>query len=892
MSPIPLRFFFTLFPLLALAPSAPAQPHSSRTDFMTSPSSTSTTTPAAAWIWTSSSDPAPVNRFTWFRREIQLAELPADATLLFAADSTARLLINGQVVRRKVARYHEPEITAEVVNAGPYLKPGRNVVTVLHHNWGPVITFQRTANAHAGLLLAGEWISTDSSWKWTTAPQFLQHEEQIIGVAGGAPRIRFPVVMDGRADLAGDINSPGFDDSAWPQAVVVSDAPWDKTPPDRVETPGQREYPALPLTALAAGRLETRGATTTAPKAIADSIRQAHVQPDAQLTSAALDFIAGSPFVLRGRAGESRYVTFDFARPVHGYPLLHIAGATSGTMVDFGYAEIALSLHTGELHVREDGWIDPTGVVGSGYADRYIARDGAQTAEIPEERTARWLTLHVHFLRDGELVLDKVGIIKSQFPINPVGSFQCGDPVIDQIVRLCVDHAEVTMTDAYVDTPGREDGQWIEDAQLRASIAERWFADTTLRRLLLRTHAQSQGPDGHTHPFAPSNYPAYPATYDWSIQWVATLWDEYMWSGDTDLVRHYWPVLTRYWENVLARVNEEGLWQTPAVLADIRVGVHADKPHQSSGMVTPVVIERLKWSARLAEAIGETIQSEAWNRAAEKMAEAFRRHHVIAARENVPAHVGDIFDPQDPAVARGFSQASQLAASYTGLLSPEQARQVLEYTFPAPEGTPPAGVTRWNNPTHVYRALKALTTAGMPERAVSHLKERYLPYLPASPSNPLSLRLQGPFGGPLPEYWVSREDLGLKPGELNPAQPEDPTGSHGWGAVPLYWLHEHLLGVTLTAPGGARIRIAPETGGLPFVSGWTNTPKGPVYVYYDPQQWTVEAVLPAGVTADLVRPAPFAGKRVELVQEAGGAEKNVAESIGVTGPGRFYLRCY
>lgn len=50
----------------------------------------------------------------------------------------------------------------------------------------------------------------------------------------------------------------------------------------------------------------------------------------------------------------------------------------------------------------------------------------------------------------------------------------------------------------------------------------------------IRTLAQSQGPDGQLHPFAPSNYPAYPAPYDWSVQWAAMLYDQYMWSGKFD----------------------------------------------------------------------------------------------------------------------------------------------------------------------------------------------------------------------------------------------------------------------------------------------------------------------------------------------------------------------
>jgi hypothetical protein len=117
----------------------------------------------AAWIWSDLSDPTPRNRFTYFRKVVDLARLPDDATLHFAADSNARLYINGQIVRRKVSRYHEEKIRTEVVNAGPHLHIGKNVVVVLHHNWGNIITFQRTGNKHAGLYLDSSWIKTDAT---------------------------------------------------------------------------------------------------------------------------------------------------------------------------------------------------------------------------------------------------------------------------------------------------------------------------------------------------------------------------------------------------------------------------------------------------------------------------------------------------------------------------------------------------------------------------------------------------------------------------------------------------------------------------------------------------------------------------------------------------------
>jgi hypothetical protein len=127
---------------------------------------------------------------------------------------------------------------------------------------------------------------------------------------------------------------------------------------------------------------------------------------------------------------------------------------------------------------------------------------------------------------------------------------------------------------------------------------------------------------------------------------------------------------------------------------------------------------------------------------------------------------------------------------------------------------------------------------------------------------------------------VSREDLGLKEGEVDPAQPGDETGSHGWGAVPLLWLHDSLLGVRILEAGGAKIRIAPQTGGLPFVAGHTMTPKGLVYVHWDPRMWRLETILPGGVEAEIVVPAPDGKTRTYHAAQPGVHVFNVTSQSG------------
>ncbi len=813
--------------------------------------------PKAGWIAATAGEPCAVNHFFYFRKEVKLTKLDGDLTLHFAADSNAHLWINGQIVRRKVTRYFEKAITTETIEAGKYLHIGVNTVVVLNHSWGPITTFQRSGCRHAGIFVSSSWLVSDDTWRVQPATEFAPNDEQILGVpsspkAQGDHRIRFAQFLYGDRIPSDKLFAAGFDDSTWASASVVQDGPWPANP-KALETPGQREESVSPILLLAQGRALEPYVQANDPKAIESGILHATYQPRGsqavELDSAKLSELK---IKVAGRAGETKYITFDFGKPVHGFPFL--TGTTSKTkpIIDFAYSELNVSPSTGELLVTTSGWLNPEAIVGKGYIDRYYARLGLQHFELPDERTARWWTIHIYFPRKGSFRITRAGFISSQYPAEIKGSFHCGDPRIDAIVRLSLEHALVSMSDTYVDTPGREDGQWLEDARLRAQLAAQWLGDVKLRQVLLRLAAESQRPDGRLHPFPPSNYPIV-ANADWAAEWVGALYDDYLWTGEPSRIREYWAEVTKWWAEVLSTVDADGLWRDDRVFADIRTGVHPSA-NQSSGIASAQIIQRLSLSIEMANAIGDGEQAASWRRIHDRMLIAFRRDHLVPAANGIPIHVDDVADPSNPSARRGFSQAAQAMAIEGGLLTPEETSEDLDYSFTSPNGSPTRGVDRWNNPTYLYRSLNALTMSGGSSRALQHLLERFGPYLPGDSRNPSPGILQGPWGGPLPEYWISREDLGITGSKLNPAQPTDPTGSHGWNSVALVWLHDSLLGVRILQPGGSLLQIKPDTAGLSYVEGTTMTPKGAVFVSWRPSLNKVEVHLPPKVRAVVVLP--------------------------------------
>ncbi len=811
---------------------------------------------SAEWIWHPDVIPMAMNRFTYFKKTFNYNVSDNDIMAYFAADSTARLYVNDKIVRRKVTRYHPSKVRPEQITLSPYLKDGENEILILHHNWGDVKNFQRDEIRRGGVFFFVPKIpelGTNENWQTAEAKQFTHHEQQIIGVIGDL-RIRFPLIIDG---------SKIDEELEWRSAIIINDGPW--TFSHDLYPKGQREEYVGVKNIIAAGLINYPAEFSTLSEKLLSDVsfpsymENAEYLPDQQLTEKFADLFSDQAVKLQLKAGETKYATFDLHMPVHGYPAFELETENAGIAVSFGYGELNVSLYDASHHVDADtGWIKTEGVVGKHYGDRYITSgNGTQSVEIPEERTARYMTMHITAPTNASIKIKKLGIVKSQYPVDWRGDFEANDTLLDQIITLSKIHAEVTMSDVYIDTPGREDGQWLEDIRLRALIAEGWIGDTDLRYLTL-AHSQESSVDGKFLSFAPQSFIEL-VSWDWGMQWITMLHDHLMWFAMTNqdtarqLANYFAIALTNYVELLIAQVDDDGLFRTNNIFADIRVGEHASDPEDVSVIAHTWLIKRLGEAIEIAdtyEIAGADIIG--WIETRERMIDAFHSYLVIDG--DVP-YAADVLYASDGRLA-GKSQAAQLSAIDAGLFAQDQAGRLMDNFFPAPVGRAPEGVTPWNNPTYLYRSLKVLTDNGLAIRAMAHLKWRMSPYLPGSPDNLTPKNLQGPYGGPLPEYFVRHEDIGLSTDAINTAQPQDPTGSHGWAAVGMVWLQDSVLGITWDGDGlgGNMLHISPDAHGLDHISGAAITPWGKVEVDWREEEGAFKISIPDNVKANIHLP--------------------------------------
>ena len=768
------------------------------------------------FVWRSDSATPAANTWTWFRRVFQW-EPKQGTKLRFAADPTARLWINGEVVTARVMRYVTPNITVEEFDLGPFLRPGSNVAVVLHHWWG-VPTFQRSAGVDAGFAVESKFLCTDSNWRWRDGGEFLHHERQVIGMK--TQRIRFPQVMDTRQGIP-DVHDASFGETGWLKAAPKKSAAW--ASPVMKETEPLERIQSWPKSIFAQGFVRRPDPSGVPYPEVPMSWLAMHAtySPDGNALSAPDDWFKNPGSVAELSSEREGYVTFDFGKPLHGYVRIEIEDALPGAMLDFLYGELRVNPCTGEEVLHPDGSIDCEFIVGAPFGDRVILCGGPQTIEIPEERTWRWL-LVIWRSPEKPIRVRSFSIMNSQHPAPLKGDFSGGPQEVQALIRLSIDHARVTMSDTYVDTPGREDGQWLEDIQYRAQIAAQWFGDVALRQVTIRHAAEAQAANGRFRAFAPDDHVASYAPHglvslDWGMVWIGILYDDWYWTGETSRLKKYFTNLVRFLDVAHTQTNGDGLLVDRTVISDIKTARRANFDWGEIESIANSWYHGFLLNAiEMARAIGQKRQAMIWQKRAATLRKGFGR---FMTKNKSAIRVADVWSPQEGPLA--FGQGAALSAVFYQIAPAKERREILLSVFDRRDGSPPKGVARWNNPTYMYRALRSLSDHGLGEMAARHLLERYRPYLP---------------DGPLPEYFLPLEQ-----------QPPDATGSHGWAAVPLLWLHDTVLGVRLQQPGGKVLAWQPKNVGWPQVSGKTMTPYGPCEVDIDWKKRRFDIRAPAGV---------------------------------------------
>ncbi|HVM19986.1 MAG TPA: family 78 glycoside hydrolase catalytic domain [Egibacteraceae bacterium] len=532
-------------------------------------------------------------------------------------------------------------------------------------------------------------------------------------------------------------------------------------------------------------------------------------------------------------------------------------------VVDFGqnaagWVRLALRGPAGAtVTVRHGEWLEPDGRVHTANqrqaanTDRYVLAGGRAVVE-PAFTTHGFR--YAEITADDGAVLDEAVAPVVHTDVEATGSFDCSDPLLNQIVDAIAWTQRSNAVELPTDCPQRDERLgWLGDAyvfgptavfgfDLAAWLSD-WYGD-----ILDARRADGSFPDVAPLIDAPDLALAEGAP-GWGDAGVTLPWLLYTWYGDPAIVRRAYPAAVA-WLQLICRHNPDGVWR------------HRRGNDYGDWLGYEVTSKELLATAILART-ADTVAAMA--RVVDDAAGAERHARVAAHVRNAFATA---FIAPDGRIA-GDTQTGYALPLRFGVVPPPLRAATQRHLV--------AAVERWPHPATGYlgvaHLLPALTDAGRVDLAYALVQSRELPswgYQLAAGATTFWERWDG---------WS--DDRGLHDPVLNSLN-HNTLGSVG------EWLRSTVAGLDPLpgGPGFATAVVAPRPGGgLTHASATLTSVRGDIAVDWsrDGDHLDITLTIPATVQARLRVPAA-AGARIATAAGAVTAERP-APSI-VLGPGR------
>lgn len=816
----------------------------------------------ASWVW-APGDEGPTNSYTYFRIEFDVAEL-GPHRLHLSADTRYRLWLNGRLIGQgpppsvpHLTYYDSYDLTAD-------LRSGTNCLAVLVRYVGPLYPWKEPAR-RGGFLAEcdgpdGVILATGvADWRCQRATawfsQSYMHRMNVFDP--------YQEVFDARREPVG-WREVGFDDSRRPDgarspAVVPGAASdgwhgdvrlgwwknayrpgdggpgvWDEPQTVREVSfePGERRLWAtvveqpIPHQSEAVQRAESVVsveeclALHDVGSDLSVSLSQAGRSPQTTTVQDVESLVTGATPVVLACSSDHLIdrtvdgvrdpsVVVDFGREVTGYVELDVEGP-AGAVVDIGVAERLVDGHFNNI------------VGGCPFSTRYVLRGGRQRWRSFAWRGFRYLRLRLSDTTQPVTVHDLVAVT-TQYPFEERGQFSSSDARLNGIFEICRHTIRLCCHDSIIDTPWREQAQWLGDVALVTVRAiNACFGDTALPGKFFRQAAVTQADTGLLANVTDTGVGMQDAESragfdipDYSLWWVIGLLDHYRYSGDAEIVQDLFGVVRGVFNGVLAHQDTDGLVESFGWTLIDWAGI--DRGGKSSAF-NAILHGALHAGSQLAAVADASSDAQRWQQEAERLAASFATRFWDAERGVFVDAVGE-----DGVQSSSISEHGNFAAIRFGLLDVEASKRLARRLL----GDEDKLDVIEAQPFFTTVVLDALRGIGETQLALDVITDRW------------GRRMLDRGATSVSEEWGHNGTWrsGTYRGVML-------STSHAWSAHPASFLIQQLAGIDIIEPGCQALRITPFTAGPDFDIVFP-TPHGPVRVRNQSSQIAVD--LPDGV---------------------------------------------
>jgi hypothetical protein len=466
----------------------------------------------------------------------------------------------------------------------------------------------------------------------------------------------------------------------------------------------------------------------------------------------------------------------------------------------------------------------------------YTQKAGRQTAE----PFTYWGWRYVEITGAGEL--PDISAVVQSTDVRPgeAATFHSSDRTLDAVFHLMRHSALMSAQNVYLDTPTREKGQFLGDAIDISFATMRSLGERSLTRQAIVEFAHSQSrywPSGAMNAVYPNgdgrrDIPDYTEMFP---EWVMRYYQE---TGDASLVTQVFPAMRGVADYILAAVDGTGLvHQLPGGSGAYANGIidwpapmrydYVVTDNGSRTVVNALAVGALRAVAKAATVTGDPAAATRYDGHADAITTAMN----TLLRDPATGHYSDGLAVPTGQRIDSFAEHSQTFPIAYGVAPRSSYADLGAYVD---------SLGMRQGPMTLRQLLTALARTGRTDTIVRLLTN------PAADGPARTLAEGGTF---MWEQWTPGCATAGCTGEaVNQRSSE--SMSHGWGAAGITNILESLLGVEVTSPGAATVRIAPPTGGLRHAGGTVWTERGPVSVTWS--RSAVDVTVPVNVTATVV----------------------------------------
>lgn len=462
--------------------------------------------------------------------------------------------------------------------------------------------------------------------------------------------------------------------------------------------------------------------------------------------------------------------------------------APKGTIVDVGFTEDTLGNRPHVLKRTE-----------LMLSARYIATEGTNRYLTFNPYGTKFIQINIHGNNGQPVHIKRLGMINQLYPYDLTGSFECSDPMFNDIWKLGARTLQVCSEDSYTDTPVRERGLYAGDAFPEYAITLATSGDS---RLVMRSLELFQ--DMYADVFKDSTYFGFKNELsDFPV--LTTLYFEwyYLQTNDIEFVRKLYPKYKNMLLSLRQNMEPNGLIKTNTVFIE---WTKITKQNYSSTAFNAFAVAANFAMARLAKAIGENQDVTVFNNMGNQLKNSI---HQNCWDESKGAFCDGI---KDGIKLNSHYPISSCLMTLFGLTNPDQEMKLTTFYNQNLKDIGDRDRAGMSTPYGGFYTLGAMFLKEQTGLAENYIRKYW---------GPMVLKYNN-------NVWENFDSDG----------PQG-TMSHAWSGSPTYYLTTQCLGVNLGFPNQStninQIIISPQSESVTWARGSVPHPKGKIEV-----EWSIK----------------------------------------------------